>query len=323
MLPRPPQLAKVFNYYTLIALCTIGLVYHFVFIQGKFIAPTSATAEAPGASEALHHNRNGIPRLIWYKLGPKGISNEVRNWTDTCIKGNPEYQAHFITDESGDDYVRKTFAFRPDIVQTYLAFSIPIYKADMLRYLLLWDQGGIWYDLDVSCEGVPIDEWVPVEHQDVSLVVGWEFDAGWPEPFRRQFASWTIMSKPRSSHMMQVVDDILDEVRQKTAKYQVPVEGLTLEMMGDVVDFTGPRRLTTSVFKSLEKEQYTINTTEVHSIMQPVSIGDVLIMPGRSFAATANKYTPEQEALLPPQLVTHHYAGSWKNDKGGETKRRR
>ena len=121
---------------------------------------------------------------------------------------------------------------------------------------------------------------------------------------------------------MQVIDDILEEVRQKSAKYEVTVENLTLEMMGDVVDFTGPRRLTTSVFRSLEKEYKTINTSEVHSIVQPVLVGDVLIMPGRSFSASANRYTPEQEALLPPQLVTHHYAGSWKNDKGGETKRR-
>lgn len=94
-------------------------------------------------------------------------------------------------------------------------------------------------------------------------------------------------------------------------------------MMGDVVDLTAPRRLMTIIFRSLEKKLKTINPTEVHSILQPVLLKDVLILPGRSFAASANKYTPEQEALLPPQLVTHHYAGSWKNDKGGEMKRRR
>ncbi|NWN33545.1 hypothetical protein GY663_30675, partial [Klebsiella michiganensis] len=88
--------------------------------------------------------------------------------------------------------------FRPDIVDTYLALPVPIFKADMLRYLLLWDQGGIWSDLDVSCESIPIEEWIPAEYQGkAALVVGWEFDAGWPEPYVRQFASWTIMAKPR------------------------------------------------------------------------------------------------------------------------------
>ncbi|EUC27257.1 glycosyltransferase family 32 protein [Bipolaris zeicola 26-R-13] len=297
MIPRPAHLARILNYYTLIAICVIGLVYHLLSSECHFFAP-------------VQHTTNGILKLIWYKLGPKGISNDVRNWTDTCIKSILDYQANFITDEGSDEYVRKAFAFRLDIAQAYLAFSIPIYKADMLRCLLLWDQGGIWYDLDVSCEQIPIDEWAPAEYKEAALVVVWEFDAEWPEPFDRQFASWTIMSRPRSPRMMQVIDDILEE-------------DLTLKMMGDVVDLTGPRRLTTIIFRSLEKKLKTINPTEVHSILQPVLLKDVLILPGRSFAASANKYTPEQEALLPPQLVTHHYAGSWKNDKGGEMKRRR
>jgi len=53
-------------------------------------------------------------------------------------------------------------------------------------------------------------------------------------------------------------------------------------------------------------------------LVQPKLIEDVLVMPGRSFAASANKYKPEEEERLPPQLVTHHYAGTWKNKDGGE-----
>jgi alpha 1,6-mannosyltransferase len=319
MLPRPPQLARILNYYTLIALCMIALVYHVLFIQGNLIV------RIPGAPGAVQFNAHGFPKLIWYKLGPKGLSDEARNWTDSCIQTNPEYRAHFMTDESGDEYVRKTFAFRPDIVSTYLAFPIPIYKADMLRYLLLWDQGGTWFDLDVSCDDTPIDAWVPAEYREkASLVAGWEFDLGHDEPYVRQFCSWTFMAKPRLPHMMQVVDDILEEVRAKTAEHKVPVANITLEMMGDVVDFTGPRRLTTGVFRSLEKQlNKTIDVTQYHKIVEPVLVGDVLIMPSRSFSEVTNSYTPKQEAIMPPRLVTHHYAGSWKNDKGGEAKRRR
>ncbi|EMD91556.1 glycosyltransferase family 32 protein [Bipolaris maydis ATCC 48331] len=319
MLSQPPQLRKLFNYYTLTALCMIGLIYHFHLVQDHL------AVRIPEVSAIIPRNPNGIPKLLWYKLGPKGLSEEARNWTDSCIKGNPEYRAHFMMDESGDEYVRKTFAFRPDIVNTYLAFPIPIYKADMLRYLLLWDQGGVWSDLDVSCEGVPMDEWVPPKFQGkASLVVGWEFDAGHDEPYIRQFCSWTIMAKPRLPHMMQVVDDILEEVRAKTLEYNVPVENITLEMMGDVVDFTGPRRLTTGTFRSLAKRlNRTLDITETYKILKPRLYEDVLILPGHSFSALTNRYTPEEKSVLPPQLVTHHYSGSWKNDKGGELKRRK
>ncbi|KAL6155713.1 hypothetical protein ACJBU6_05915 [Exserohilum turcicum] len=190
----------------------------------------------------------------------------------------------------------------------------------MLRYLLLWDQGGIWSDLDVSCESIPIEEWIPAEYQGkAALVVGWEFDAGWPEPYVRQFASWTIMAKPRLPHMLQAVDQILERLREETAEHNVTIANVTLEMMGDVVDFTGPRRLTSGVFASLEKTlRQTIDTEKLKNLTEPRLVGDVLVMPGHSFAASSNTYPPELKAQLPPQLVTHHYAGSWKNDKGGE-----
>ncbi|CAE7026497.1 hypothetical protein CFE70_003773 [Pyrenophora teres f. teres 0-1] len=311
MLLRPVQLSKVFTYYSLIALCIIVLILHFLSTQDRFIIPI------PGAVTTVHHS--GIPKLIWYKLGPNGLSEETRNWTDSCVKNNPSYTAHFMTDESSDGYVRTAFAFRPDIVSNYLALPVPIYKADFLRYLLLWDQGGIWSDLDVSCE-VPIDSWVPPEYQaNASLVVGWEFDQGWPGVYVRQFASWTILAKPRSPHMMQVIDDILLTLREKTAEHNIGVEAASLDIMGDVVDFTGPRRLTRSVFKSLGRMlNRTVDVGDVQELLQPKLVGDVLVMPGRSFAASANRYKEVEETELPPRLVTHHYAGTWKNDKGGE-----
>jgi len=62
----------------------------------------------------------------------------------------------------------------------------------------------------------------------------------------------------------------------------------------------------------------TVDAHDMMELVQPKLIEDVLVMPGRSFAASANKYKPEEEERLPPQLVTHHYAGTWKNKDGGE-----
>ncbi|PSN67294.1 hypothetical protein BS50DRAFT_600721 [Corynespora cassiicola Philippines] len=259
-----------------------------------------------------------IPGILWYKLGPSGLSNQSHEWTDTCIEKNPTYRPEFMTDTSADDYVMRTFALRPEIPETYLALTIPILKADMLRYLLLFDQGGIWMDLDVSCEDTPIDDWIPEHYRhNASLVVGWEFDAGWEEPFVRQFATWTIMSRPRSTHMSMVVDDIIEGLRSASLKHGVPIANLTLDMTGDVVDMTGPRRFTSGVLKSLgESLGESVSIEDIKGLREPKLVGDVLIMPGRAFASSSNKYE-DKEGLTPP-LVTHHYAGSWKNEFGGE-----
>ncbi len=89
-------------------------------------------------------------------------------------------------------------------------------------------------------------------------------------------------------------------------------------MIGDVVDFTGPRRLTRSLLKSLK---LTLNTTvelaTISNLREPKLVGDLLILPGYAFAATTNMYGDKE--VLGPSLVTHHYTGSWKNDFGGET----
>jgi mannosyltransferase OCH1-like enzyme len=225
-----------------------------------------------------------------------------------------------MTEEDADAYVKKAFASRPHMLESYLGLRVPILKADLLRYLLLFDQGGVWFDLDVSCEGIPMDDWVPPEYKDTAgLVVGWEFDMGWEKPFVHQFTSWTIMAKAGSPHMLQVIDDLLAALREKMDEHKVSVGNVTLAMVGDVVDFSGPRRLTFGVLKSISKAlNRTVAAEEISELYEPRLVGDVLVMPGRSFAASANKYTAEEEGKLPPKLVTHHYAGSWKNDYGGE-----
>ncbi|KAI8941021.1 hypothetical protein NX059_002267 [Plenodomus lindquistii] len=332
VLARVPLL-KLVNYHTLLALCALGLVYHFYSLNAAstFAHPPASPSPppppkdgaAPSATSTPPTPRTGnIPKIIWYKLGPHGMTDDVRKWTDTCIQANPSYRAEFLNDETSDEWVRKTFSTtRPDLVEAYLALSVPIFKADILRYLLLWDQGGIWSDLDVSCEGIPIDDWIPSEYKEqANLVVGWEFDQGWEGQYVRQFTSWTIMSAPRCPHMLQVIDDIFLELRRITRTNGVAVENVTLALAGDVVDFSGPRRLTRSIYASLSTAlNTTVGPLDMQEILKPKLVGDVLVMPGKSFASTSNRYTPEQEAELPPALVRHHYAGSWKNDHGGET----
>lgn len=282
-----------------------------------------ADAEIANATAAATDDDAGdrVPRKIWYKLGPNGLSDDNRGWIDSCARANPGYRVEYMTDASGDAYVRAKYADRRDVVDSYLGLTVPILKADFLRYLILYAEGGIWSDLDVSCEGEPIDEWVPAAlRRNASVVVGWEFDEGWPGSITRQFETWTILSKPRSPHMLQVIDDIVAGIRAATAEHQVAIGDLHLGLVGDVVDFTGPRRFTTAIFKSLKATLGgPVDENAIANLYQPKLVGDVLIMPGYTFANGSNTYA--DRSRLGPTLVTHHYAGSWKNDQGGEIKK--
>ncbi|POS71278.1 hypothetical protein DHEL01_v210330 [Diaporthe helianthi] len=242
----------------------------------------------------------------------------VRIWTDSCIQLNPEYEHEFMTDELSEAWVAQHFADHPEIVETYHNLTIPILKADILRYLLLLVEGGVYNDLDITCN-VPIHSWIPAEYQaNASLVVGWEFDVGWGEHIVREFATWTIMAKPGSPHMWSVIENIIQLLREKTEENKLEsLRQLTPALAGDVVDTTGPRMFTKSILESLgNMMRAPINQDGIKNLRQPKLVGDVLILPGYSFAAASNHYDPEEK--LGPPLVTHHGAGSWKNENGGE-----
>lgn len=65
-----------------------------------------------------------IPKKLWYKLGPKGLSDETRAWTDSCIGNNTDYEVEFMTESSADSYVRNKFgATHPDLVEMYLGLT--------------------------------------------------------------------------------------------------------------------------------------------------------------------------------------------------------
>ncbi|KAG8162607.1 hypothetical protein KVR01_008372 [Diaporthe batatas] len=259
-----------------------------------------------------------IPKKIWYKLGPRGLTAQVQAWADSCIQQNPEYEHKFMTDELSDAWVAEHFSDHHEVAEAYLNLTVPILKADILRYLLLFVEGGVYNDLDVTCH-VPIDSWIPAEYQaNASLVVGWEFDVGWGENIVREFATWTILSKPASPHIWALIENIIQLLDDKTKQLNLESVGqLTPITVGDVVDTTGPRIFTKSILESLERNtQAPVDKDSIKNLLHPKMVGDVLILPGYSFAAGSNHYSAEQP--IQPPLVTHHGAGTWKNEHGGE-----
>jgi hypothetical protein len=67
--------------------------------------------------------------------------------------------------------------------------------------------------------------------------------------------------------------------------------------------------MTFSIMESLRQLLgRTVDDRDFHGIKKPLLLGDVLIMPGASFAALQNNYPTDQG----DPLATHHYEGSWK-----------
>lgn len=143
-----------------------------------------------------------------------------------------------------------------------------------------------------------------------------EFDAGYNFTFEHQFATWAVLAKPKTKHLEMVIDYLLASVSELANQHNTTIPGITMEMIPDVVTLTGPVLFTRSIVKSLSLMlNENISGDNFTMLMSPKLIGDVLVLPGWSFASTVNTY---EEGVAGEALVLHHYSGSWKNVFGGE-----
>ncbi|KAL4816578.1 hypothetical protein BDW67DRAFT_45074 [Aspergillus spinulosporus] len=259
-----------------------------------------------------HEAAPTFPAKIWHKCGPKGVSEHARKLMDLWLEKNPHFRHEVLTDESADQYVRENYAYWPDVLETYMALQVPILKADFLRVLILYADGGIWSDLDVQDE-VPVSAWIPDEYTEdtkhpVNVVVGIEFD-GW------QFTSWTIMAKPHLLHFKNVIEYVVKQLKTTAIENHVTLSQVTKAMVGEVVAVTGPQAITMALLQSVSEETgQDITKQHIRQLKEPKLLGDILVLPQAAFAALQGGNPTDQG----PYLVSHQYAGSWKNDVGGE-----
>jgi len=72
-------------------------------------------------------------------------------WKDCVLswrRAHPDFRYRLWTDKDCRALVRSAF---PEFLQTFDAYDYDIQRADVMRYLILLHQGGIYADLDVEC----------------------------------------------------------------------------------------------------------------------------------------------------------------------------
>lgn len=255
-----------------------------------------------------------IPDKVWHSAKNHHVTDTQRTWINSWTDKNPTHREELLTDDSGEAFVQAHYQqTRPEIVEVYKALQIPILRADLLRYLIVLIEGGIWSDLDVTCDK-PVIDWVPPEYKDrdIDMIVGLEFDFDWRGPgteVASQFCNWAFAARPSSRNLQVVVDSVIKVLKDIARTNGVQISGITLEMLPDVVNVTGPKIMTIALLESLgQLLGREVDDRDFSGIKHPKLVGDLLIMPGVSFAAGQNGYPKDQGDAL----VTHHYEGSWK-----------
>lgn len=280
--------------------------------KGALARENSAILQEQRNSSA-HNTSSDFPHNIWQTARSNifTLDSSIQSAIQTWLDKNKYHRYELITAERSDSYVTERFTHRPDLVRDFLSLRDSILRADLLRYLFLHTDGGVYTDLDTIC-GKPIDTWIPAAFKDkANLVLGIEGDSyggGLREGFTYhvQFATWTMAAKPGHFIIGMIIDHVLNQLHNLAAKQNTTISNIKADYM-DVMDTTGPGVFAGSVYQGLSQiSGSNVTSANLTGLNEPMLIGDVLIMPLISFGAF--------DLDNPSALVQHTFAGTWKAD---------
>ncbi len=269
-----------------------------------------------------------IPKKVWQTWHTSAVllGEEERERARTWQDANPHYQYELLTDHGAESYVRRHFADDPLIRDTFLNLTDRILRADFMRYLVLAAEGGVYADLDVTCQE-PIDTWIPPAFQGkAGVVIGVENDrlpvendANLYYDYRKYIwgvSNWTFMCKAGHPFMQFVAQSVARNLLEMARKQYRTLATMKLSYK-EVIDSTGPRAFTDALFAYASRVTGKKMTHKDATMLEePKLIADILILPIRAFSAVEAERDDVEGAHSRdwPPLVFHWSVGSWKID---------
>ncbi|KHN93948.1 initiation-specific alpha-1,6-mannosyltransferase [Metarhizium album ARSEF 1941] len=266
-----------------------------------------------------------FPQKIWqtWKIDPLlfGITETARAMT--WVKQNPQMRYEVITDASDLTYVEQHFGpdglDRPDIVDFYRRVNLRIVKADLLRYMILYAEGGIYADIDVEAIK-PFHRFIPERYneRDYDLIVGVEVDM--PRfrdhrilgPKSQSFCQWTVVSRARHPVMLRLIESIMRWFKAEARRQRVPIDKVELDF-DQVITGTGPSAFTAAVLAEMNKATKGPRVTwdDFHDMDESKVVGRVLVLTVEAFCA-GQGHSDSGNHGSRGALVKHHYhASNW------------
>jgi mannosyltransferase OCH1-like enzyme len=265
-----------------------------------------------------------FPKKIWqtWKVDPFGFEERDLNCARTWTEKNPGHRYEVLTDNNDLYYVETHFGptgiNRSDIVDAYRSLTAKIIKADLLRYLVMYVEGGIYADIDVEAIK-PIVRFIPERYNEgeIDMVIGVEIDQ--PEfsshailgPKSMSFCQWTFMCKPGLPAMMRLIENIMLWLEEVSKKQGVPISDIKLDF-DEVISGTGPSAFTSAIMAEMSlRTGQEVKWDTFHSMGESKLVGGILVLTVEAFAA-GQGHSDSGNHNARTALVKHRYhASKW------------
>ncbi|KAB5530393.1 initiation-specific alpha-1,6-mannosyltransferase [Coniochaeta sp. 2T2.1] len=269
-----------------------------------------------------------FPKKIWqtWKVDPLSFDQRDALTAKTWTAKNPDYRYEVLTDTNDITWIEQHYGPGPggldrqDIVDFYREVNATIIRADLLRYLIMYTEGGVYADIDVEALK-PVRRWITdrFDEADVDMVVGVEIDQ--PQ-FRdhpilgkksQSFCQWTFMCKPGLPVMLHLVENIMAWLSGLAAEQGVGISDVHLDF-DEVISGTGPSAFTAAILKEMNRQSKSkkpITWDRFHEMDESKLVTRVLVLDVEAFAA-GQGHSDSGNHNARGALVKHHYhASNW------------
>ena len=278
-----------------------------------FRSPTGSVAQIP---RSFQPHLEDIPPRIWQIFFGYDRLDDYAPALQTWILMNQEYSYTLMSNKGADDFVRKHYADRPDILEPFLQLKLPVLRSDLLRYMILESEGGVYSDLDTVVEK-SVRDWIPRQiRSKVRAIIGVEYDQldGKPYPGmseRIQFCQWTMAASRGHPIMQKNVKKVVAAVNETAVSQTTTIANLS-PSDDEVLKISGPVIWTHAVLEGLSEATGTaVSYLNITGTTGPRLFGDVLVLPVDAFGGGQVHSNSTREG--PGDFfVRHQWKGFWK-----------
>ncbi len=290
------------------------ILYTYFFIWSDL--PLHIQHQSSGSSGL---DSEGIPARLWqiYTFANLEIDAFIplmQSWITT----NQDYAYTLVSDDGANVFARKYYADRPEILQPFLDLRFPIIRTDLLRYMILESEGGIYSDLDTDVTK-PVSQWVPeAMKNEVHAIIGIEYDQLDNEPYigmseKLQFCQWTIAASRGHPIMKRAVQDVVGALHTTAENHHTPIAHLNLTD-DEVLRVSGPVIWTRAIMQTISDAMGTmVDYRNFTGMKEPQLFGDVLVLPIDAFG-TGQSHSNARMDGGGDTYVRHMWKGSWKHN---------
>lgn len=181
-----------------------------------------------------------IPKIIHQTYHSKVLPNDILEIVEGFKRKNPDWEYRFYDNNQCSQYIFNYYGQEFLDIYDSINVSYGAAKADFFRYLVLYREGGAYFDIKSACT-IPLSKLIQLE--DEFLISNWPNDhgefkgSGLKIELRNiphgEYQQWYIIAKPKSPFLKAVIDRVVHNIKNYNPwKFSVAKRG--------VLKVTGP-----------------------------------------------------------------------------------